>query len=63
MIGKGTVVHVQVRLSGVEVVDEKYDLCEGLKVFGQSCPFELGAVAIATAFKIPQNIPHVSLLT
>lgn len=60
-ISKGAMVRVQIRLAGSKVYDKKYDLCEGLKRFGHSCPFAPGTVDITKGFVIPRKIPHVSL--
>lgn len=59
-IDKGSFAHVQVKLAGTRIVNKKYDLCAGLKRFGQSCPFNTGYISVSKDFKIDKMIPKVS---
>lgn len=58
-IDKGSFVHIQVKLAGTRIVNKKYDLCAGLKRFGQSCPFNAGYISVSKGFKIDKMIPRV----
>lgn len=62
-IYKGSFVHIQVKLAGTRILNRKYDLCAGLKRFGQQCPFEAGYISVSKEMKIDKMIPRVSTYT
>lgn len=60
VIDKRSFVHVQVKLAGTRIINKQYDLCWGLKYFGQSCPFREGYISTSKDVKIDKSAPKVS---